>query len=332
NVDQDCVINAVDVSTIYELPLILHEEGLDQRIVEKLNIWTGTPNLKPWQRIVETIATPKNGSVTLAMVGKYVDLTESYKSLSEALHHGGFANDCNVNIVYIDSEEIEKQGFEQLIARETDGYGIDAILIPGGFGSRGSEGKVTAARYAREHNIPYFGICLGLQMAVIEFARNIAGLTNATSAEFDPDSKEAVIDLMESQRKVRDKGGSMRLGAYPCVLTKDTLTYSIYKKGEISERHRHRFEFNNDFREQLEKAGLIIAGTSPNKELVEIIELPEHPWFIGVQFHPEFSSTPRDPHPLFTSFVKASLAYRKKRLSSDKSTEEQRLHVVKSKK
>lgn len=318
NVKEDCVINSYDVGSIYELPLVLHREGLDQRIVEQLNIWTGAPNLKPWQKIIDTLKAPKNGNVTIAMVGKYVDLTESYKSLTEALHHSGFANDCNVDITFVDSEQIEKDGIEAAIQKATNGVGIDAILIPGGFGSRGSEGKIEAARYAREQKIPFFGICLGLQMAVIEYARHVAGIDGATSAEFKSDAKYAVIDLMESQRGVDRLGGSMRLGAYPCVLTKSTLTAKLYGEKEISERHRHRFEFNNNYREQLQQAGLTLAGTSPDNHLVEIIEISDHPWFIGVQFHPEFKSTPRNPHPLFRGFISAALENRNVRAKGGK--------------
>jgi CTP synthase len=315
NVAEDCVINAPDVSTIYELPLMLHTEGLDQRIVEELNIWTGAPNLAPWQKIVETIKSPRNGKAVIAMVGKYVELTESYKSLTEALYHGGFANDCQVQIAYVDSEQIEKDGVERVIGAVTNGKGVDAILIPGGFGVRGSEGKIAAVRYAREMKIPFFGICLGLQMATIEYARHKAGITGATSAEFDPNSAHAVIHLMEHQKKVERKGGSMRLGAYPCATKDGTLTHRIYGKKEISERHRHRFEVNNAYRETLEKAGLTLSGTSPDNELVEIIELKDHPWFIGVQFHPEFKSAPRTPHPLFRSFIAAALQHRNARLA-----------------
>lgn len=318
SVKEDCVINAYDASSIYELPLILHQEGLDQRIVEILNIWTGTPNLIAWEKINNTLKQPLNGVVTIAMVGKYVDLTESYKSLTEAIHHAGFANDCKVQISYVDSEEIESSGVESAIAKATNSQGVDAILIPGGFGIRGSEGKIKAAQYARENKIPFFGICLGLQMATIEYARNIAGINNATSSEFDAKAQNAVIDLMESQKSVDKKGGSMRLGAYPCVLAKGTLTAKIYGQKEISERHRHRFEFNNKFREQLIAAGLVVAGTSPDAQLVEIIELPNHPWFIGVQFHPEFKSGPKTPHPLFKSFIAAALDSRKLRQHGNK--------------
>ena len=312
NVRKDCVINAMDVSSIYELPLVLHAEGLDQKIVEYLNIWTGQPNLKDWEKIVDTEKQPKNGTVRIAMVGKYVDLTESYKSLSESLRHSGFPNECRVEIVYVDSEEIERQGIEPTLRAAGK---FDALLVPGGFGSRGSEGKIQAIRFARENKIPFFGICLGLQMAVIEYARHMAGLETATSREFDEKSSCAVIDMMESQKNVTNKGGSMRLGAYTCELAKGSLARKIYGKNEISERHRHRYELNNHFREQLERAGLIFSGIHPELNLVEIIELKDHPWFIGVQFHPEFKSSPRSPHPLFKSFIAAALDHRDKKAS-----------------
>ncbi len=316
NVDENCVMNSVDVRSIYELPLILHSQGLDQRIVEQLNIWTGAPNLKPWEKVVTTLTSPSNASAVIAMVGKYVDLTESYKSLSEALKHGAIASDSKAEIIFVDSEQIEKDGIETAIKSALgDRPGLDGILIPGGFGVRGSEGKIRAVQYAREKKIPFFGICLGLQMATIEYARHMAGIFNATSSEFHKDAEHAVIDIMETQRSVQRKGGSMRLGAYPCILPEGTLAQRCYEVFEVSERHRHRYEFNNKYREKLVKAGLIISGTSPNNELVEIIELKDHPWFIGVQFHPEFKSTPRNPHPLFRGFIAAALAYRNARNS-----------------
>jgi CTP synthase len=308
NVSPNCVINAPDVRTIYELPMSLHNEGLDQRIVELLHIWTGAPKLEPWAKIAQSLTNPERASITIAMVGKYVDLTESYKSLSEALIHSGVANDCRIDIVYVDSEGIEKKGVEQSIKEANGGQMADAILIPGGFGVRGSEGKIAAATYARTNKIPYFGICLGLQIATIEYARNVAKLSGATSTEFDEKATCAVIDIMESQKSVHLKGGSMRLGAYPCALKEGSKVREIYGKPQISERHRHRFEVNNSYREALEKAGLVFSGTSPDNFLAEIIELPNHPWFIGVQFHPEFQSTPKNPHPLFTSFVAAAKA------------------------
>jgi len=313
NVPEDCVVNSVDVPTIYELPLVLHEEGLDERIGQLLNIWTGTPNLKPWQRIVKAFKEPKHGEVSIAMVGKYVDLKESYKSLSEALQHSGFANDVRVRVIYVDSEEIEKSGVAATLDKASEGRGVDAILIPGGFGKRGTEGKIAAITYAREQGVPFFGICLGLQMAVIEFARSRAGIIKATSQEFDEKAEFPVIHMMESQLRVERKGGSMRLGAYPCVLKKGSLARRLYGQNEISERHRHRYEVNNEYRAQLETAGLTMAGVSPDGQLVEMVELAEHPWFVGVQFHPEFKSSPRHAHPLFKGFIAAALDNRERR-------------------
>lgn len=330
NVYENCVVNAHDVRTIYELPLVLHREGLDKRIVEMLNIWTGAPNLKEWQHIVDLLQKPAKGTVSIAMVGKYVELTESYKSLTEAIFHGGFANECRVDIVYVDSEEIERNGAEKSILDATNGKGVDAFLIPGGFGVRGSEGKIAAARYARESKIPFFGICLGLQIAVIEYARNCANVAAATSEEFDAESKSAVIHIMESQRKVNQKGGSMRLGSYPCSLKGGSLARKLYGQDKIEERHRHRFEVNNSFRAALESAGMVFCGTSPNGDLIEMIELPDHPWFLGCQFHPEFKSTPRNPHPLFRGFIAAALTARDLRTSSRPIKERKRRDDTKS--
>ncbi len=310
NLDIDAVISARDVETIYEVPLILHNEGLDTLIDRKLNLNRGKPDLSLWIEIVKKIKEPKH-EVNIAIVGKYTGLKDSYKSLMEALVHGGIANDARVNIQWIDSEEIEIHGPERYLS-ETDG-----ILVPGGFGYRGIEGKVLAAKYAREKKIPYFGICLGMQCAVIEFARNMCGLS-ANSTEFDLNTDHPVIYLMEKwfnfrKGKVEErsenshKGGTMRLGAYPCVLQENTNAFKAYGIKEISERHRHRYEFNNAYREILTKHGLKISGTSPDGELVEIIEIQDHPWFLGCQFHPEFKSRPTDPHPLFKAFIEASL-------------------------
>ena len=311
NVPHDAVITAIDVDTIYELPLHLHKEGLDSKILELLNIWTGQPNITPWQRLVENIKNPKH-SVTIAITGKYVDLTESYKSLHEALVHGGLANQTKVNLRYISAEDLEKKEPEQLLA------GCDGILVPGGFGSRGVEGKIHAITYARENKIPFFGICLGMQLAVVEYAKNVAGISNAHSTELDSTSPDPVIYLIKewfdyrtNKMQVRDEtsemGGTLRLGAYPCKLIEDTFARAAYQEDEISERHRHRYEFNNDYRATLEKAGLIISGTSPDNNLVEIVEIADHPWFLGCQFHPEFKSKPMKPHPLFRDFIKAAL-------------------------
>ena len=300
NVQKGNVITARDVSTIYAVPIELHKEGLDERIVQKLNVWTRRPDISAWERIVQTVKEPKD-ECTIAVVGKYVDLIESYKSLNEALTHGGLANESKVNLEYIDAEEIEKEGAEKILR------GAHGILVPGGFGSRGIEGKIQAIRYAREHQIPTFGICLGMQLIVVEFARNVAGIADATSLEFDPKAANPVIALMEDQKTVTDKGGTMRLGAYECVLKNATLSQKAYGAFEISERHRHRFEFNNDYREQLQEKGLILSGLSPDEQLVEIVELENQPWYLGCQFHPEFKSKPTAPHPLFREFIKAAL-------------------------
>jgi CTP synthase len=317
NVTVDEVITAKDVECIYEVPLVFHRERLDQKIVEKLNIWTRAPRLDNWEKIVKRLKDPKE-SVTIAIVGKYVDLTESYKSLNEALRHGGIPNDCRVNLKFLDSEKIDENNCREIVG---DAHGI---LVPGGFGSRGIEGKICAAKYAREEKIPYFGICLGMQIAVIEFARNVAELNGAHSQEFDKNTPFPVIYLMiewyddktgtlQKRDITSDKGGTMRLGAYPCVIEKDSLAYKAYGMLNISERHRHRYEFNNGFKERLIEKGLVISGTSPDGELVEMVEVKDHPWFLGCQFHPEFKSRPMNPHPLFREFIRASLTYAKAR-------------------
>jgi len=311
DVDTDAVITAKDVNCIYEVPLIFHKEGLDDKIIEKLNIWTRAPRLETWNELVSRIQSPQD-AVEIAIVGKYTNLTESYKSLNEALCHGGIPNGCKVNLKFVDSEGITPENIERTLAA------AGGILVPGGFGSRGIEGKVLAAQYAREKAVPYFGICLGMQIAVIEYARHVAGLEGAHSSEFNPVTPDPVIYLMQEwldektgtvqKRDVHsDKGGTMRLGAYPCRIESRTLAYRAYGVEEISERHRHRYEFNNAYRETLESRGMIFSGVSPNGELVEIIELPDHPWFLGCQFHPEFKSRPMSPHPLFREFIKASL-------------------------
>lgn len=317
NVGVDEVITAKDVDCIYEVPLIFHKEGLDQKIVELLNIWTRSPKLEEWERLVTSLKEPKS-SVTIAVVGKYVNLIESYKSLNEALSHGGISSDCRVDLNFVDSERIGASNCRDTLA------GVDGILVPGGFGSRGIEGKICAAKYAREHKIPFFGICLGMQVAVAEFARNVAGMEGAHSQEFDKNTPYPVIYLMVEwyddktgtvQRRdiASDKGGTMRLGAYPCRIEKGTLAYEAYSVLNISERHRHRYEFNNLFKNRLEEKGLVISGTSPDGDLVEMIEIKDHPWFLGCQFHPEFKSSPMEPHPLFREFIRASLAYAGKR-------------------
>ena len=311
NVEAKNVISAVDVESIYELPLSLRQEGVDDRILEKLGIWTGAPNIVPWERLVDKINHPKH-EVLIAIIGKYVDLTESYKSLHEALIHGGIANKTRVRLLYISADELESgDGLDKL--RDCHG-----ILVPGGFGSRGMEGKIRAVTFARENKVPFFGICLGMQLAVVEFARNVAKIAGAHSIEFDAKTANPVIYLMtewfdfrtgkmEKRDEASDLGGTMRLGAYPCVLKDGTLAAAAYGQSQISERHRHRYEFNNAFRGQLIDAGLIVAGTSPDEALVEIVELAGHPWFLGCQFHPEFQSKPMKPHPLFRDFIHASL-------------------------
>jgi CTP synthase len=319
NVEEDAVITAKDVDCIYEVPLNFHSEGLDDKIVAKLNIWTRSPRLEIWEELVHKLKQPKP-LVKIAIVGKYVDLTESYKSLNEALSHGGLPNDCEVNLIFIDSESITATTCSQALLE------ADGILVPGGFGSRGIEGKICTARFARENSVPYFGICLGMQVAVVEFARNVVGLEGANSSEFDLTTPHPVIYLMtewfndqtgqvEHRDEKSEKGATMRLGAYPCRLVAGTRARDAYRQENISERHRHRYEFNNAFREQLEAGGLVISGTSPGGELVEIVELKEHPWFLGCQFHPEFKSRPMNPHPLFREFIRAAYEYAQRRRS-----------------
>jgi CTP synthase len=302
NVEENAVITARDVECIYELPLVFHDEGLDERIAERLNMWTGTPKLSRWKKIVSVAKNPKE-RVKIAVVGKYVDVVDSYKSLNEALTHGGLANECGVELDYVDSEVIEKEGLGAL--KDADG-----ILVPAGFGQRGTEGKIAAVRYAREQHVPFFGICFGMQMAVIEFSRHVCGLDRANSSEVDPETPHPVIDLMTTQKGLDKKGGTMRLGAYACVLGDGSLAAKVYGKKKISERHRHRFEFNNAYRERIESHGMRLAGLSPDGGLVEMVEIADHPWFIGCQFHPEFKSKPLDCHPLFRGFIRAALARR----------------------
>ena len=300
NVEKDAVITAKDVETVYEVPIVFRKEGLDELIVRILHLDTGPPNLREWDAMVQKIKHPKH-EVSVALVGKYAGLKECYKSLAEALVHGGIDHETRVNIHWLESEEIERLGTERVL-REMDG-----ILVPGGFGVRGVEGKVEAIRYAREGHIPYLGLCLGMQCAVIEFARHVAGLKDANSSEFDPQCPHPVIDLMADQQGVKDKGGTMRLGAYPCKLADGTLAEKCYGISDVSERHRHRYEFNNRYRDRLTEKGLVFSGLSPDHRLVEIVELRDHPWFLATQFHPEFGSRPHRPHPLFSGFVGAAL-------------------------
>lgn len=311
NVDERAVISAIDVDNIYKIPLWLHSQGLDDFVVEKLHLDVHAPQLHEWEQVVEAMSHPEH-RINIAMVGKYVNLTESYKSLNEALAHAGLKHRAQVNIVYIDSEQIEREGPGCL-------QGMDAILVPGGFGERGVEGKIGAVRYAREQGIPYLGICLGMQVAVIEFARDVAGLEGAHSTEFDPDTPHPVIALItewrESDGTVQqrhadsDLGGTMRLGAQECRLADGTVVRELYGKDVIRERHRHRYEFNNHYLERLQEAGLVIAGRSMDESLVEVVELADHPWFVACQFHPEFTSTPRDGHPLFSGYIRAALEH-----------------------
>jgi CTP synthase len=308
NVAVEAVISAIDVGCIYEVPSQLHAEGLDELICERLNIWSRQPDLSAWQRVCERFTRPTRGTVTIGIVGKYVHLKDAYKSLHESLVHGGLANDCKVELEYIDSEDVERDGPEKLLAH------LDAVLVPGGFGDRGTEGKIAAIGYAREQKTPFFGICLGMQLAVVEFARHVAKLEGANSTEFDKDCAVPVIDLMPEQRGVRNKGATMRLGAYPCTIVPGTIAADAYASAEISERHRHRYEFANDYRERLVQAGLVLSGTSPDKKLVEIVELRDHPYFLGCQFHPEFKSRPLAPHPLFARFVRVALERQTARL------------------
>ena len=301
NVAVEAVVSAIDVGCIYEVPIWFHEEGLDDLICEHLNIWSRQPDLSTWKRICDRFTRPSKGTVKIGVVGKYVHLRDAYKSLHESLVHGGLDNDCTVELDYIDSEDIERDGVEARLAH------LDAILVPGGFGDRGTEGKIASIGYARMNKIPFFGICLGMQLAVVEFARNVANLANANSAEFDKDTPYPVVDLMSDQKNARNKGGTMRLGAFPCSLQAGTVAAETYGATEISERHRHRYEVSNEFREQLVTAGLVLSGLSPDKRLVEMVELKEHPYFVGCQFHPEFKSRPAEPHPLFARFVRAAL-------------------------
>ncbi|RKZ91714.1 MAG: CTP synthetase [Candidatus Parabeggiatoa sp. nov. 1] len=313
SVDEQAVISVVDVDSIYRIPLLLHQQGLDKILCDKLKLNTPPAELSEWEKVLVAMDNPKNGSVNVAMVGKYVDLTDAYKSITEALIHAGIHTSTQVNIIYVDSEEIETQGTDCL--KE-----VDAILVPGGFGDRGIEGKISAAEFARENNTPYLGICLGMQVAVIDFARKI-GLEGAHSTEFEPNTPHPVVALvtewmtneggMEQRDENADKGGTMRLGGQNCHLMKGTKTYESYGKEIIRERHRHRYEFNNNYMGMLRQAGLVFAGMSADGNLVEVIENGHHPWFIGCQFHPEFTSTPRDGHPLFSGFIRAACAYAK---------------------
>jgi CTP synthase len=302
SVSKDAVIEELDVAhSIYELPHMLKKEGLDDLVTRFLGLDAPAPKLDEWEEVVHRLLNPKH-RVRIGMVGKYMDLQDSYLSVNESLVHGGIRNDCEVDVLHIDAEDIERDGAEAHLAS------LDGILVPGGFGDRGTEGKIMASKYARENSIPYFGLCLGMQIAVIDYARNVLGLENANSEEFDPDTPDPVIHIMDEQKSISDKGATMRLGACPCALKKGTASSAAYAKEEVSERHRHRFEFNNAYRKDLEKAGLVVAGVNPDRDLVEIVEVVDHPWFVGVQFHPEFQSKPNKAHPLFAAYIEATLA------------------------
>ncbi len=301
DVRNDAVFTAQNVEYIYRVPLLYHEEGVDQRILDFFKLEGGhAADLSEWQAIVERLHAPAY-SVNIGIVGKYVELQDAYKSMIEALIHGGIANQAKVVLHWIDAEDIEQKGAAAILGE------MDGILVPGGFGKRGAEGKIEAVRYAREQKVPFFGLCLGLQCAVIEFARHVCGLKNASSSEFDPEGQCLVIDFLPDQRKMQDKGGTMRLGAYPCAVKPGSLAHQMYGKTNISERHRHRYEVNNEYVKVLTEHGLIVSGAAPDGSLVEMIELQDHPWFIGTQFHPEYKSKPRKPHPLFAGFIKAAV-------------------------
>jgi len=306
NVSKEAVIESIDVPTIYEVPIKMREEKLDEIVLKKLGLpLGGDPDLKSWNEFLFRYKNPKK-EVKIALIGKYVELRDAYKSIAEAIIHAGATNECRVKVEWIHSEKIDEDNIERKLK------GCQGIIIAPGFGHRGIEGKIIAAKYARELKIPYFGICLGMQIAVIEFARNVLHLTNADSTEMNPLTKFPVIDLMDEQKGIIDKGGTMRLGSFDCQLKRDSNSYVAYGKSKISERHRHRYEFNNAFLPQFEKAGMKATGFNPDTNLVEIIEIPDHPWFVGVQFHPEYRSTVLQPHPLFVAFIKAVIEYSQK--------------------
>ena len=300
NVKKESVIANLTADNLYAVPLMLEKQGLALQVCKHLKLANIEPHNEKWDEMIGNIRKVKDGEVTIGIVGKYVKLEDSYLSVTESLHHAGFANNVKVNIKYIDCETVTRENAKRILGE------LDGIIVPGGFGNRGIEGKINTVEYARTNNVPFLGICLGMQMAVVEFARNVLGLSDANSEEFDEDSKNQVIHIMDEQKNVDKKGGTMRLGKYPCILKKDSLAYKVYGKKEISERHRHRFEYNNDYREKLENAGLICSGTSPDGKLVEIVEIPSLDYFIAGQFHPEFKSRPDKPSPLFVGLVKAA--------------------------
>jgi CTP synthase len=307
NVDKECVIENNNCDILYAVPMMLREQKMDDVVIKKLGIECGEPDLSDWTQMLDALRNPTQ-TVNIAMVGKYVELHDSYISVNEALKHGGIETRSAVNIEWIDSESLEAEGadIEKILGN------MDGILVPGGFGSRGIEGKIKACEYARTHNVPYLGICLGMQIAIIEFARNVLGLKGANSAEIDPQTPYPVIDILPEQKDVTDMGGTMRLGQYPCALNPESKAFELYGASMIYERHRHRYEVNNDYRNELLAGGMIFAGTSPDNHIVEMVEIPEHPWFVAGQFHPEFKSRPNRPHPLFRGFVTACAKNKKK--------------------
>ena len=306
NVREDAIIQSIDASTIYDVPNMMLDEGLDQVVLKKLALNSDVPDLTTWNQFVKRHKNPKS-EITIGLIGKYVELQDSYKSILEAFIHAGAENEVKVNIESVHSEYLNADNIKMKLSH------LDGVLVAPGFGERGIEGKITAIKYVRENNIPFLGICLGMQMAVIEFCRNVMGLADANSTEMDPDTTNPVIDIMEDQKTITDKGGTMRLGAWDCHIEKDSIAYKVYKSQDIKERHRHRYEFNSTFKDQVEAAGLKATGYNPETKLVEIVENPSHPWFVGVQYHPEYKSTVANPHPLFVSFVQASLKHSKKK-------------------
>ena len=298
NVDINSVIESIDAKTIYEVPLLMQQEKLDEVVLNKLNLTNTKSDLKDWKDFVTKLKNPKQ-SIKIGLIGKYVELQDSYKSILESFVHAGAINEVKIDVIPIHSESIKINNVEKELSK------LDGILVAPGFGERGIEGKISSIKYARENNLPFLGICLGMQMAVIEFARNVVGLKNANSTEMDASSKHPVISLMDDQVEIQEKGGTMRLGSWKCKIIKDSLAYRIYKKETISERHRHRYELNFDYMDQLDNSGMVFSGLNPKTGLVEIIEIPNHDWFVGVQFHPEYQSTVENPHPIFVSFVKA---------------------------
>jgi CTP synthase len=305
NVNINSVIESIDAETIYDVPLLMRKEKLDERVLKKLKLpFKNEPDIDSWKEFLGRLKNPTN-DVKIGLIGKYVELPDAYKSISEAFIHSGAENECKVEVEFISSEHLTVENMVQKLQK------YHGLLVAPGFGERGMPGKIEAVKFARENKIPFFGICLGMQCAVIEFAQNVLELKTASSTELDPKTSEPVIDLMEEQKKITTKGGTMRLGAYPCSLKKGSKSYAVYSKAKIMERHRHRYEFNNKYLEQYEQAGMMASGINPETNLVEIIELQDHPWFIGTQFHPELKSTVKDPHPLFVRFIKAALDYKK---------------------